>query len=209
MRLFRWIPLALLACVPAFAQTGGGSSPDPAVALAPPPHVLKYRFVPEKSKISFELPTTFHLVHGTIGSWSGSAEVDPRNPGVLRSRIGFRADSLQTGNARRDAIMRDKVLEASQFPEIVFEAKSYKGNLSGFGPGARIDVDLTGEITIHGVTKPLQASIQCAVMDDHVVIAGAVPVHWKQHGLRNMSTVFNRIQDPLTVIFHLWAVPEN
>ena len=209
MRFFRWILIAVLACAPAFAQTGAGSPPDPAVVVAPPPHVLKYRFVPEKSKISFELPTTFHLVHGTIGSWSGSAEVDPRTPGVIRSRIGFRADSLQTGNARRDAVMRDRVLEASQFPEIVFEAKSYKANLSAFGPGAKIDADLAGDFIIHGVTKPLQASIQCAVLDDHVLIAGAVPVHWKQHGLRNMSTVFNRIQDPMTVIFHLWAVPEN
>ncbi len=209
MKFFRWIPLAILACAPAFAQTGGGSSTDAPVALAPPPRVLKYRFVPEKSKISFELPTTFHLVHGTIGSWSGSAEVDPRNPGVLRSRIGFRADSLETGNARRNAVLRDKVLEASQFPEIVFEGKSYKGNLSGFGPGSTVTVELSADVVIHGVSKPLQASVQCAVLEDHILVAGAVPIHWKQYGLRNMSTVFNRIQDPLTVIFHLWAVAEN
>jgi hypothetical protein len=69
--------------------------------------------------------------------------------------------------------------------------------------------ELTGEVIIHGVSKPLQAPIQSAVLDGHVLIAGAVPIHWKQYGLRNMSTVFNRIQDPLTVIFHLWAVPET
>ncbi len=210
MKFLRWIPLALLVCAPAFAQSDAASSTDPGVALAPPPRVLKYRFVPEKSKISFELPTTFHLVHGTIGSWSGNAEIDPTTPGVLRSRIRFRADSLQTGNARRDAVMRDKVLEASQFPEIVFEGKSYKGNLSGFGPGTTVTVEILGDVMIHGVNKPLQASVQCAVLEDHhLLIAGAVPIHWKQYGLRNMSTLFNRIQDPLTVIFHLWAVPEN
>ena len=130
-------------------------------------------------------------------------------PGVLRSRIEFRADSLQTGNARRDVVMRDQVLEASRFPEIVFEGKGYKGNLSGFGPGATITAELTGDVVIHGVSKPLQASMQCAVLEDHIMIAGAVPIHWKQYGLRNMSTIFNRVQDPTTVIFHLWAVPEN
>ena len=201
--------MAALACAPLFAQSEAGLSTDPALALAPPPRVLKYRFVPEKSKISFELPTTFHLVHGTIGSWSGSAEADPKEPGVLRARLAFRADSLQTGNPRRDAVLRDRVLESSQFPEILFEGERYKGNLSGFGPGATITTELAGSVVIHGVTRPLQASVQCAVLNDHILIAGAVPIHWKQYGLRNMSTLFNRIQDPLTVIFHLWAVPEN
>ncbi len=194
---------------PAFAQSDAGLSTDPAMATAPPPHVLKYRFVPEKSSVSFELPTTLHLVHGKVGSWTGTAEADPRKPGVLRSHIEFRADSLRTENLRRDAVLRDKVLEASRFPEIVFEGRGYKGNLSGFAPGATVTAEVTGEVWIHGVSKPLQASMQCAVLEDHIMIAGAVPIHWKQYGLRNMSTIFNRIQDPMTVIFHLWAVPEN
>jgi polyisoprenoid-binding protein YceI len=209
VRFLRWFLVAAVFSAPAFGQSDAGLSTDPALALAPPPHVLKYKFVPEKSTITFELPTTLHLVHGKVGSWSGNAEADPKSPGVLRSRIEFRADSLQTGNARRDAVMRDKVLEASRFPEIVFEGKGYKGNLSGFGPGATITAELTGEVVIHGVSKPLQASMQCAVLEDHIMIAGAVPIHWKQYGLRNMSTLFNRVQDPMTVIFHLWAVPEN
>ena len=209
MRFLRWILLAVLACSPLLAQSDAGQSTDPGVTLAAPPRVLSYRFVPEKSKISFELPTTFHLVHGTIGSWSGTAGIDPRNPGALRSRIVFRSDSLQTGNARRDAVMRDRVLEAAQFPEIVFEGKGYKGNLAGFAPGATLTVELGGDVVIHGVSKPLQASVQCAVLDDHILIAGAIPIHWKQYGLHNASTLFNRVQDPLTVIFRLWAVPES
>ena len=198
----------MLVCAAALAQSAALST-DPAYTLAPPPRALKYRFVPEKSTINFELPTTFKVVHGKVGAWSGEAETDPKSPGVLRARLEFRADSLETGSAKRDLVMRDKVLEAAQFPEIIFEAKTYKGNLSGFGPGTKIDAELTGEVTIHGVAKPLQASIQCAVLEDHILIAGAVPIHWKQHGLRNPSTLFNRVQDPLTVIFHLWAVPEN
>jgi polyisoprenoid-binding protein YceI len=209
VKSLQWVLAAVLLSAPAFAQSDAGQATDPALTLAAPPRVLKYRFVPEKSTISFELPTTLHLVHGRVESWTGTAEADPRTPGTLRSRIAFRADSMRTGNLRRDAVMRDKVLEASQFPEIVFEGKGYKGNLSGFAPGATLTAEVTGEVWIHGVTKPLQASMQCAVLNDHVMIAGAVPIHWKQYGLRNMSTLFNRIQDPLTVIFHLWAVPEN
>ena len=199
----------LLLSTRAFAQSDAGQSTDPALSLAPPPHALKYRFVPEKSTITFELPTTLHLVHGKVGTWTGTAETEPRAPGVLQSRIVFRADSLQTGNPRRDAVMRDRVLEASRFPEIVFEGKGYKGNLSGFAPGATVTAELTGDVWIHGVSKPLQASMQCAVLEDHILIAGAVPIHWKSYGLHNPSTLFNRVQDPLTVIFHLWAVPEN
>ena len=209
VKLLRSFVLAVLACAPAFAQTGGGSSTDPAVAIAPPPRVLKYRFVPEKSKISFELPTTFHLVHGTIGSWSGSAEVDPRNPGVLRSRIGFRADSLRD---RERAPQRRPARQGPggfAVPGDRVRRKELQSKPVGVRPRLDRDGELSGDVVIHGVSKPLQASVQCAVLEDHILVAGAVPIHWKQYGLRNMSTVFNRIQDPLTVIFHLWAVAEN
>jgi polyisoprenoid-binding protein YceI len=220
MTLVRGFLLAGLACLPAVAGAQTTAPPPPAPAAratgsdspvaetAGPPRLLRYRFVPEQSTLTFELPTTFRVVKGKTGAWQGSVEVDPSSPGMLKARLQIRAESIETGNSRRDLDVRDKVLEAAKFPEIVFEAKTYKGSLSNFDPGATITAEVTGELTIHGVTKPLQSSLQCAVLPDHVVVAGAVPVFWKAFGLRDMSRLFLKIKDPMLVVFKLWAVPE-
>ncbi len=183
-------------------------TPDPATTTAPPPRPLRYRFVPEKSSITFEVPTTYRVVRGKTNAWQGGAEVEPSTPGALSGQIRIRADSLETGNARRDLDARDRVLEASRFPEIVFQPRTYKGNLSHFEPGATVTAEISGDLTIHGVTQPIQTSVECAILADHVFVAGAVPVFWKRFGVRDMSRWFLRIKEPMLVVFRLWAVPE-
>jgi polyisoprenoid-binding protein YceI len=204
---------AALLCVPAGGQTAG--PPEPAEAPPPaetgpttaPPRLLRYRIVAEKSVLRFELPTSFHTVNGQVGAWSGRIAVDPGEPGRLRAHIEIKAGSLTTGNASRDADMLTKVLEADRYPTIAFDAESYKGDLARFEPGALLSLEVSGALTIHGVHRPAQTSVECAVINDHVLVAGAVPVHWKEFGLRDMSRWFNKVKDPLTVIFRLWAVP--
>lgn len=183
-------------------------SDSPVAPTAGPPRVLRYRFVPEKSTLSFELSTSFRVIHGKPDAWQGTVEVDPAAPGVLKGQLQIRAQSIETGNSRRDLDVRDKVLEAARFPDIVFELKTYKGSLANFNPGATITAEVSGELTIHGATKPIQSSLECAVLADHVVVAGAVPVYWKAFGLRDMSRLFMRVRDPMLITFKLWAVPE-
>ena len=205
----RRLLLAGLACVPAvlFAQTT--ASQNPVAQTTPPPRKLRYRLVPDESTLGFELPTTFHVVHGKTSAWHGDVEVDPGTAGAMTGRIEIRADSIETGNAHRDLDVRDRVLEAAQHPQIVFELKNYKGNLARFASGATIDAEVDGDLTIHGVTKPIQASVECAVLPDHVVVAGAVPVFWKAFGLRDLSRMFLKIKDPMMVVFRFWGVPEQ
>ncbi len=69
-------------------------------------------------------------------------------------------------------------------------------------------VEVTGSLTIHGGAKPIQTSIECAVLPDHVVIAGAVPVFWRSFGLGDISRFLVRLKEPMLVAFRLWAVPE-
>jgi polyisoprenoid-binding protein YceI len=152
MKLVRRFFLAGLACLPAVAGAQSTASPNPAAKAtgsdspvaetAGPPRVLRYRFVPEQSTLTFELSTTYRVVHGKTGAWRGSVEVDPASPGTLKARLEIRAESIETGNSRRDLDVRDKVLEAAKFPEIVFEAKTYKS--SRISSRATITAEVSG-----------------------------------------------------------------
>jgi len=200
-----------LAAVLAFAVSAAIAQkppPDAAPVTAAPPRALRYRFVPERSSVTFEVPTTFRVVRGKTIAWQGEVEVEPSTPGTMNGALRIRADSLETGNARRDLDARDKVLEASKFPEIVFHAKSYKGDLSHFDAGTTVTAEIAGDLKIHGVSQPIQTSVECAILPDHVFVAGAVPVFWKSFGVRDMSRWYMRIKEPMLVVFRLWAVPE-
>jgi hypothetical protein len=61
---------------------------------------------------------------------------------------------------------------------------------------------------MHGVARPIQTSVECAVLPDHIVVAGALPVFWRPFGLGDMSRFLMRVKDPMLVAFRLWAVPE-
>lgn len=208
MNVARRLFLSGLACLPAALLAQSTASQNPVATTAAPPRMLRYRLVPDQSTLGFDLPTTFHVIHGKTSAWKGSVEVDPGMAGALKGRIEIRADSIETGNPRRDLDVRDRVLEAARHPQIVFEMKGYKGNLARFAAGATIDAEVDGDLTIHGVTKPIQASVECEVLPDHVVVAGAVPVFWKSFGLRDMSRTFVKIKDPMMVVFRFWGVPE-
>ena len=62
----------------------------------------------------------------------------------------IKAASVATGSPRRDANMHRKVLESPTFPEIVFQAGTYKGDLGKLSPGRSFTTEIAGELTIHG-----------------------------------------------------------
>jgi polyisoprenoid-binding protein YceI len=208
MNLGKPFASSVLAVAMAISAAAQEKPAPPEIVTAAPPRSLRYRFVPAQSSITFEVPTSFHVIQGKVDAWHGNVEVEPAPPGVFKARIVVRADGLETGKAKRDLEFRDKMFEASRFPEIVFEGASYKGNLSNVDPGAVTTVEVTGTLTMHGVSRPIQTSIECAVLPDHVVVAGAVPVVWKSFGLGDLSKLLVRVKEPMLVAFRLWAVPE-
>jgi len=197
--------LALLA----FSNAQGQTPAEPPAAAVPPSRTLSDRFVAAKSILRFELPTTFHTVHGEVGAWKGEIDVRADDPGRLDGGIVIKAGSLTTFNLRRDAVMQGRVLESIAYPDIVFEAQSYSGDLSKLGSEGSATVNVSGVLEIHGVRRPVEVPVECALIGDHAIVAGAVPVHWRDFGLSDPSRWFSRVGDSMLVVFRLWAAPKD
>jgi polyisoprenoid-binding protein YceI len=70
---------------------------------------------------------------------------------LLSSSVSASIDAatITTGNAARDEkVLGPDVLDVATYPKIDFSSRA----LAGSGPGR---YDLTGDLTIHGVTKPV------------------------------------------------------
>jgi polyisoprenoid-binding protein YceI len=92
--------------------------------------------------------------YGSFKDMSGKIVVDESD--VANSSIEFTvmADSIETRNAKRDQhAMSPDFLNAKEFPEAVF--KSTKVTAAGEGKWS-----VEGELTLHGVTKPISVTAE-------------------------------------------------
>ena len=194
MRTFRIVFLSLLVAFSVQAQ----------------PAELHYVLDARNSELTWELPATLHTVHGHVPEFSGSVDAAPGEHAdwTITARIVVKAAAMVTGNASRDRNMREKVLETDRFPEIVFDARRIRADLSRFKPGERFTAEVEGDLTIHGKAAPVRVPVDVSVSAESVTLQGFFPLSWKQYGLNDPSFGIVTVKDPLKVQFRLVAVKE-
>jgi polyisoprenoid-binding protein YceI len=86
-------------------------------------------------------------VKGQFDGPTGTVTFDPANvPGTLRVDASIDARTINTRNADRDADLRsDLFFDVNRFPAITFKSKRAEGAAGRF--------KVTGDLTMHGVTK--------------------------------------------------------
>jgi polyisoprenoid-binding protein YceI len=141
--------VALTAGLGLLAAFALPSSPSlPAVSAAP----AAESFAVDGSH-SFVVFGVSHLgvsyAYGRFNEISGSFDFDESAPAKSQIKIAIKAASIDTNNEGRDKHLKSPdFFNAEQFPEITFESKKVA---HADGPIYKVD----GELTLHGVTKPL------------------------------------------------------
>lgn len=180
-----------------------------ASALARERSGIHYKIVAAGSDLRWDLPATLHTVHGVAPQLSGTVDAEPGIGGEwrIRARIEVAAAAMATGNASRDQKMREKVLEAARFPEIVFEARHVGADLARFPRDEHFTVEVTGDLSVHGKSVSVKLPVDVFVRPGHVILQGSFPLAWKQFGLADPSFGLVKVREPLKVRFRLKAVP--
>ena len=135
MRYIQRIPLLALAlslvAVPAFAYDGSAT----------------YEISHVYSNVSFSIMKFFFKEDGGFRSYTGEVYYDPAHPERSHVRMTVQTDSIDTRNEGRDRALRsDDFFDAEQYPTLSFVSTSVT-------PKSDNLFDVTGDITIHGVTK--------------------------------------------------------
>jgi len=179
------------------------------LAAEEPASAYHYRIDAGGSELTWELPATLHTVHGRAPELSGTvdAAAQAHDEWSIQARVTVKAAAMVTGNEKRDRNMREKVLETDRFPEIVFEARRIRADLSRLKPGERFTAEVEGDLTVHGKAAPVRVPVDVSVSADSVVLQGFFAVSWKQYGLNDPSFGIVTVRDPLKVQFRLRAVP--
>ena len=93
-------------------------------------------------------------VRGEFSGVSGTVVVDHENPANSKVEAKIDVNTIQTRDPQRDTHLKSAdFLDAEKFPTITFVSKKVAKNGSD-------DYAVTGDLTIHGVTKPVTFHVE-------------------------------------------------
>ena len=141
---------------------------------------------------------------------TGSITVSGDASGYQATAISVIADltSLHSIDsvAGRDVTQRDGIvsrqLDVQQFPDAKFIATS--ASIPGTVTSSQVDVNVTGSLTIHGVTKPVTATAKAQVSGGKIEIAGSVSINMTDYGVSAPQVPFTTVDSTATIEFDIF-----
>ncbi|MFP5505312.1 MAG: YceI family protein [Gammaproteobacteria bacterium] len=96
----------------------------------------------------------YSWLYGRFNEFEGNFTYDDKNPDANKVEVVIKTASLDSNHAERDKHLRsDDFLDVAKFPEARFVSSKYEDK----GDGKAV---LTGELTLHGVTRPVVIDVQ-------------------------------------------------
>src|SRR5436305_11767210 len=118
----------------------------PALATAEP---AIYKVDADHSGVSFSIRHFVSNVSGRFRDFDGVIKYDKANPAASSVEFTVRAASIDTTNNDRDEHLRSKdFFDVQKFPTLTFTSTQVV-------PKDATTLDVTGNLTLHGVTKPV------------------------------------------------------
>ena len=135
-----------------------------AATLQAAPQSFDFKDPKGVNNVQFKLDAPLESITGTATGITGTLQFDAANPQATHGRIVLDAASLTVGNPVMGEHLRsDQWLDVAKHSTIVFEAASAKNVRQ---QGAKILADLTGKLTVKGVTKEITVPVSFTHLAD-------------------------------------------
>jgi polyisoprenoid-binding protein YceI len=174
-----------------------------ALLAAADPAALEMEIDPALTKVEFTLPDVVHTVHGSFTLKRGSIRFDPAT-GQAAGELVVDAASGESGSAMRDRRMRQNVLEADRYPDIVFRPGRVRGRMA---PQGSSQVELRGIFLIHGREHQVVMPVQVEWSGGQYTATAHFTIPYVQWGMKNPSTLFLRCSDKVDIAIRTVARP--
>lgn len=121
----------------------------------------QFNVAPGLSRATFVSEATFETINGNTSNLGGELAVDLADAGKASGSVTLDVASLKTGVDMRDEHLRsDQWLDAGKHPNITFKLKKVDLKGRALKPGQKVKGQVTGELTIKGVTRTVTAPVE-------------------------------------------------
>jgi polyisoprenoid-binding protein YceI len=149
-------------------------SAAPLLAQAPAAASRTYSITDDgKNYATFESEATLETIKGTTTKVSGSITADPSNTTAASAAITVDLGALDTGiSMRNEHLHGEKFLNTEKFPTATFKTVSVSG-AKVVSPNQPAELSLTGDFTLHGVTKRITVPARVVVIPESELTKGS------------------------------------
>jgi polyisoprenoid-binding protein YceI len=214
--------IAIAGSGPLLVQPGMASGwPTPALSRTnmAPTSGARYRIDPSQSRFIVRafaggfLSAFAHDHTISIRDFEGEADFTYGTVEPASLRMTIKAGSLAVTDKVSDkdrqkieSTMRDEVLEVSKYPEIAFKSSSVSASKTAEG---QYQARITGEITLHGASRPLTITAQLEFADKILRAKGAFALKQSVFGIKPVSVAGGtiKVKDELKFTFEIVAHP--
>lgn len=177
----------------------------------------RYRLAPDQSQFMVEaysgglLWFMGHTHHFAVRNFTGEAQVSPEMLEPASLQLTVKTDSLEeTGKdftEEQKKIInegaRKEVLQAADYPEIVFKSTEVKTKRSG----GKNEVEIGGDLTLHGTTHHITIPAQVTFNNDSFRASGEFSINRSDYGVKTHSIKGGlvRVRDKVKFTFDILA----
>jgi polyisoprenoid-binding protein YceI len=162
---------------------------------------VKYLITPANSKIEFVGSKVTGSHNGSFAKFSG--EIDHAgSPEKSRVSITIDMDSVVTDTPDLTKHLKSAdFFDVAKYPQATFVSTEIK---SGGDKGATHTV--TGNLTLHGVTKSITFPATIAVTPDAITVESSFAINRKDFGINYAGAADNLIRDEVVLSLHIRAM---
>ena len=123
------------------------------LGFAAPAMATDYEVDPAHSFIQFRIQHLgYSWLIGRFNNLNGSFTYDASNPSQSNIQVVIDTRSIDTNHTKRDKHLRSEdFLETDTYPKATFTSTAFEGDANGG--------KLTGDLTLHGVTRPITLEV--------------------------------------------------
>ena len=169
-----------------------------ALALFPSAAEAKpYEAIKGESSLTYVLRHPMHLVKGVNRDFECKVDLsDDTVSSVIQ--VSARVRDFDSGNSSRDSHALEAV-DGMKFPKVTFASRSVRRDSAGY--------TVAGDLTFHGVTRPVEMHVVPGEAKDRITIKGAFSIKLSDYGIKPPGVMFVKSKDELTLRFDLAAKP--
>jgi polyisoprenoid-binding protein YceI len=174
--------------------TTGTSDADPAAEGAADPvaggaSVDGTWTVTPESEFGYRVKEVLFGVNTTAAGRSNEITGSMTIEGTTVTDASFTVDveSITSDESRRDNQFRNRMMEVYRYPEATFTLTA-PIEFGAVPPvGEQITASATGDLTLHGVTRPVTFDVTAEAGDDRIGVLGNIPVRFADYDIENPS----------------------
>ena len=177
------------------------SDAAPVSSSSPAASVEKYLIKPDSSKIEFHASKVTGSHHGAFEKFSGAIDYAGQ-PEKSHVTINIDMNSVTTDTPDLTKHLKTAdFFDVAKYPTAKFESTEIK---PGGEKGASHTV--TGNLTLHGVTKSITFPATIAVTPDAITVESTFAINRKDFGINYAGAADNLIRDDVVLTLHVRGV---